>query len=83
MDQRGGPEFFESGKYYKGPIICTRRADRLFVGGGAEFFGVGKGGQNVFSVGQRGDQNFLRVKERGTRIFPNFFFFAPSAQFLL
>ncbi len=39
------------------------------VGGGTRIFRMVKGGPVFFSVGQRGDQNFLRVKEGGTRIF--------------
>ncbi len=47
-----------------------REGGRLFVGGGGDFLGWSKGGQ-FFSVGPRGDHNFLRVNgpKGGTRIF--------------
>ena len=54
------------GSYYLlpggGASVC------VFVGG-PECFGVVKGGTSFFSVGRRGDQNFLRVEEGGTKIF--------------
>ncbi len=40
-----------------------------FLPGGPESFGMVKGGSSFFSVGLRGDQNFLRVKEGGTKFF--------------
>ncbi len=48
-------------------------------GGGPEFFGVIKGSDQFFSVGQRGDQNFFRVRERGPKFCLNNFF-APLPQ---
>ncbi len=42
--------------------------------GGPKFFGVGTGGDQFFSVCQRGGgQNFLRVTEGGTEFFPQDF----------
>ncbi len=53
----------------------------LFVGGTRIFWGGQRGDQFFFQCAKGGDQNFLRVKEGGTIIFAQFFFFfAPSAQ---
>ena len=39
-------------------------------GGDQNFLGWSKGVTRIFSVGQRGDQNFLRVIEGGPEFFP-------------
>ncbi len=44
-----------------GPYVCGERDQN--------FLGCQRGRASFFSVGQRGDQNFLRVTEGGTRIF--------------
>ena len=50
--------------------------------GGPKVFGLVKGETTFLSVGQRGDQNFFRVKEGGPKFFLKFFL-VPSVQFLL
>ena len=47
--REGGPEFFLS------PVEV----------GGPAFFPIAKGGTRIYSHGQRGDQNFLRIRGPG------------------
>ena len=55
----------------KGAIIFYR--EWVLSVCGTEFFGMLKGGGQFFFSGPEGDQNFLRVIERGTKIFSQFF----------
>ncbi len=55
----------------KGVIIFYREGGSVCLWGVWFFLGVGKVGDQFFSVGQREDQNFLRVKE-GDQIFWSF-----------
>ncbi len=65
----------------------TWRGGRLFVGGGPEFFGIVKGGDQFFSVGLRGGPEFFEGQRGGgdQKFFPSWgpSIFVPWAQFLI
>ncbi len=61
-------------KFVEGAIIFYQEGEPSVWGGGTRIFGVVNGGTIFFQWAKGWDQNFLRVKEGGTKTFsPKFF----------